>query len=84
MSIKHTWTAVLATVAVACLLPLSSPGQLAGMALDQANDNFGYYFYNSSSAWQSFTAGTNGHLAAIQAYVYATDDADWSATLEVR
>jgi len=83
MSNKHTWTAVLATVAAVCL-PLSSLGQLDGMTLDQSNDNFGYYFYDASSIWQSFTAGMDGHLRAIQAHIYATNDAPWTATFEIR
>lgn len=68
----------------AAFLPMSASAQIAGMALDQANDNFGFYFNHVSFAWQSFTAGTNGHLRALQAHIYSTDGADWSATLEIR
>lgn len=59
-------------------------GQTAGLAPDQSNDQFGYFFHDRSSAWQSFTAGMNGHLAAVQVYVYSTNGISWTATLEIR
>ena len=83
MKSNNTLATGLLAVAAACL-PFVSSGQIPGMALDQGNDNFGYYFNNLSTAWQSFTAGTHGHLGAIQAHIYSTGGADWSATLEIR
>ena len=83
MKSNNTLATGLLAVAAACL-PFVSSGQIPGMALDQGNDNFGYYFNNLSTAWQSFTAGTQGHLGAIQAHIYSTGGADWSATLEIR
>lgn len=61
-----------------------SYGQTESMALDQQNDNFGNYFNNQTTVWQSFTAGTNGFLTAIQAHIYATSEPAWAATLEIR
>ena len=48
--------------------------------LDQENAHLGYYVSYSTS-WQSFTAGTNGQLGAIQAYVYADGNDHWTGVL---
>ncbi|MBP7829307.1 MAG: tail fiber domain-containing protein [Kiritimatiellae bacterium] len=49
---------------------------------DQTNANFGWYL-SGWGAWQSFTAGTNGTLAAVQAYVYSYTGGLWTATLSI-
>ena len=68
-----------------------SYAQVSGMALDQINDNYGYYFPSRSSGWQSFTAGTNGHLGAVELWLYSTGSEsgsaggdEWSTTLRIR
>jgi len=67
-----------------------SYAQVDGMAIDQINDNYGYYLLDRTSGWQSFTAGTNGHLGAVELYFYSTGTntsysggTNWSATLRI-
>ncbi|MEI7902456.1 MAG: hypothetical protein WCK89_19580 [bacterium] len=82
---------VFALIAAAlALAPALSRGQVPGMTLDQQNDHYGYYTYNTHSGWQSFTAGTNGHLGAVQLWLYSTGGSsgysgggNWSATLRI-
>jgi len=73
------------------LIASLSQAQVSGMMLDQTNDNYGCYFPSRSSGWQSFTAGTNGHLGAVQLWLYSTGSDsgsaggnEWSATLRIR
>lgn len=57
-------------------------GQTEGLATDQVND---YYHYNNNTLqpWQSFTAGEDGFLAAVQVHIFATSADSWSAVLEI-
>ena len=48
------------------------------------NDEFGYYYYDRTQAWQSFTAGADGFLAAVQLLAYTENGTSWTATFEVR
>jgi hypothetical protein len=73
------------------LLAALSCAQVPGMTLDQANDNYGYYYSSIGSGWQSFAAGTNGYLGAVQLWIYSTGaeagysgGTNWSATLSIR
>lgn len=61
-----------------------------GTTRDQINDNVGNYFLNLTSGWQSFTAGTDGYLAAVSLYVYSygagskySGGPDWTGTLAI-
>lgn len=68
-----------------------SQAQVPGMALDQSNNNYGFYFNSRYSGWQSYAAGANGNLGSVQLWLYSTGTesgysggADWSATLRIR
>jgi hypothetical protein len=57
--------------------------------MDQAQQTLGTYFpINGGTVWQSFTAGTNGALAAIQIWIYSGGQygggGSWSGTLKIR
>lgn len=81
---------VAAMAAGLALVPTGAYGQVPGMTLDQQNNNYGYYTYNTHGGWQSFTAGTNGHLGAVQLWLYSTGSnsgnsggGDWTAILRI-
>ncbi|MEI7901564.1 MAG: hypothetical protein WCK89_15035, partial [bacterium] len=81
---------VAAMAAALALAPVGAYGQVEGMTLDQQNENYGYYTYNTHSGWQSFTASTNEHLGAVQLWLYSTGDnathsggGPWTATLRI-
>ena len=86
----HRASKVAWIVSALSLAPAISRGQVPGMTLDQQNDHYGYYTYNTHGGWQSFTAGTNGHLGAVQLWLYSTGSnsgnsggGDWTAILRI-
>jgi hypothetical protein len=71
------------------LAPAGAYGQVPGMTLDQENEYYGWYGY-AYSGWQSFTAGTNGFLGAVQLWLYSRGAGEgnsgggaWNATLRI-
>lgn len=82
-------TSILALLIAAALFPAVSSAQVAGMTLDQENENYGWYGF-SYSGWQSFTAGPDGFLGAVQLWLYSrgaesgnSGGGAWTATLRI-
>lgn len=65
------------------LAPTLLHSQVPGMTLDQSVTASGYVYNGYAAGWQSFTAGTNGFLGAVDLILYSTGGGDWTATLSI-
>ncbi len=74
---------VAAMAAALALAPARLYGQVPGMTLDQTTSGSGYVYNGYGAGWQSFTAGTNGFLGAVDLILCSTAGVNWTATLAI-